>query len=186
MDIERQFIGLKESDEKVLQYIYVSNYPRIEQYVLDNSGTADDARDIYQEAFLAVWRNVQLGRFTPQNDTAVSGYIYQIARNKWLDQLRAVKNKKTASLPDEISHQLADSPPLDEAEAGYLESVKAEYDRLGDPCRELLNRFYFKKESMREIAEHFSWTEASAKNNKYRCLQRLRNMVINKKENGIP
>ena len=60
MDIERQFIGLKESDEKVLQYIYVSNYPRIEQYVLGNNGTADDARDIYQEAFLAVWRNVQL------------------------------------------------------------------------------------------------------------------------------
>ncbi len=186
MDIERQFIGLKESDEKVLQYIYVSNYPRIEQYVLGNSGTADDARDIYQEAFLAVWRNVQLGRFTPQNDTAISGYIYQVARNKWLDQLRAVKNKKTASLPDEISHQLADSPPLDEAEAGYLETVKAEYDQLGDPCRELLNRFYFKKESMREIAEHFSWTEATTKNNKYRCLQRLRNRVINKKENGIP
>jgi len=97
-----------------------------------------------------------------------------------------VKNKKTADLPDENSHQLADTPQLDDAEMGYLELVKEEYERLGDPCRELLNRFYFKKESMREIAAHFSWTEASAKNNKYRCLQRLRNMVINKKENGIP
>lgn len=186
MDIERQFIGLKESDEKVLQYIYVSNYPKVEQFILGNSGTTDDAHDIYQEAFLAVWRNVQLDKFRPQNETAVAGYIYQIARNKWLDQLRSVKNKKKADLPDEISHQLADTPQLDDAEMGYLELVKEEYERLGDPCRELLNRFYFKKESMREIAAHFSWTEASAKNNKYRCLQRLRNMVINKKENGIP
>ena len=101
MDIERQFIGLKESDDKVLQYIYVSNYPKVEQYIVDNSGTADDARDIYQDAFLAAWRNVQLDKFRPQNDTAIAGYIFQIARNKWLDQLRSVKNKKTTSLPDD-------------------------------------------------------------------------------------
>ncbi|HOZ70765.1 MAG TPA: sigma-70 family RNA polymerase sigma factor [Chitinophagaceae bacterium] len=186
MDIEQQFTGLKVSDDKVLQYIYVSNYPKVEQYILGNSGTSDDARDIYQEAFLAVWRNVQLDQFRPQNETAIAGYIFQIARNKWLDQLRSVKNKKTTSLPDEISHQMADSPSLGEEELGYLETVKEKYESLGDPCRELLDRFYFKKESMREIAAHFSWTEASAKNNKYRCLQRLRNMVINKKENGIP
>jgi RNA polymerase sigma factor (sigma-70 family) len=186
MDIERQFIGLKESDDTVLQYIYVSNYPKVEQYIVDNSGTADDARDIYQEAFLAAWRNVQLDKFRPQNETAIAGYIFQIARNKWLDQLRSVKNKKTTSLPDDISQQWADSPSLDDEEMGYLETVKEKYASLGNPCRELLDRFYFKKESMREIAAHFSWTEASAKNNKYRCLQRLRNMVINKKENGIP
>ena len=52
----------KNNDEQVLKYLYVTNYPKIEKYVLSNSGTIDDAKDIYQEAFIAVWRNVQLDK----------------------------------------------------------------------------------------------------------------------------
>ncbi|MBN8665965.1 MAG: sigma-70 family RNA polymerase sigma factor [Chitinophagales bacterium] len=185
MDVARQFIGLKENDEKVLQYIYVSNYPKVERFVLDNNGTADDARDVYQEAFVAVWRNVQMDRFQPQNESAVAGYLYQIARNKWLDQIRSVKNRKTTTMPENAFEQVADEPMIEEGDLQYLELVKEKYEALGDPCRDLLKRFYFKKESMREIAAHYSWTEASAKNNKYRCLQKLRTMVINKEEKNI-
>lgn len=186
MDVASQISGLKENDSTVLQYIYVSNYPKIERYVLDNNGTADDARDIFQEAFVAVWRNVQMNRFEARNESAISGYLYQIARNKWLDQIRSVKNRKTTALPEGALEQVADEPVLEQEEVDYLEKVKAQFASLGEPCRELLKRFYFKKESMREIAAHFSWTEASAKNNKYRCLQKLREKVINKDENDIP
>jgi DNA-directed RNA polymerase specialized sigma24 family protein len=44
----------------------------------------------------------------------------------------------------------------------------------------VLTLYYFMKQSMSKIAAVFSWTEATAKNNKYRCLQRLRNMVVGK------
>jgi len=186
MDVASQIEGIKRNDEKVLQDLYVSNYPKIERYVLDNNGTPDDARDIYQEAFLAVWRNVHLNKFQPQNETAVAGYLFQIARNKWLDQLRSVKTKKTTKLPENLSHSLAEDPVIPEDEVDYLRLVREKYDELGEPCREVLMRFYFKKESMREIAERFDWTEASAKNNKYRCLQKLRNMVIDKDKSNIP
>ena len=52
----------KNNDEQVLKYLYVTNYAKIEKYVLSNSGTIDEAKDIYQEAFIAVWRNVQLDK----------------------------------------------------------------------------------------------------------------------------
>lgn len=186
MDVASQIIGLKENDSAVIQYIYVSYYPKIERYVLDNNGTTDDARDVFQEAFVAVWRNLQMDRFEARNETALSGYLYQVARNKWLDQIRSVKNRKTTQLPEGALDQVPDEPVMEPEATEYLDKVKTQFASLGEPCRELLKRFYFKKESMREIAAHFSWTEASAKNNKYRCLQKLRNKVIEKDENDIP
>ena len=59
----------------------------------------------------------------------------------------------------------------------YMEKMKLHFARMGNPCKDVLHRFYFLKQSLSEIAADFSWTEATAKNNKYRCLQKLRGMV---------
>src|SRR5690606_37932645 len=40
--------------------------------------------------------------------------------------------------------------------------VKKQYQQLGVRCKELLGRFYFRNQSLREIAAAFAWTEASA------------------------
>ncbi|HEY0040609.1 MAG TPA: hypothetical protein VGB71_08105, partial [Flavisolibacter sp.] len=61
-----------------------------------------------------------------------------------------------------------------------LAAVRENFTKLGNNCRELLNRFYFQKESLRTIALAFQWTEATAKNNKYRCLQQLRELIKNR------
>lgn len=62
-------------------------------------------------------------------------------------------------------------------EQHYIEKVEQHFKNLGEPCREVLTLFYFLKKNMQQIAANFLWTEATAKNNKYRCLQRLRNLV---------
>ena len=42
-----------------MQQLYVENFDRVKQFVLRNNGTLDDAKDIYQEAYLSVWRNIR-------------------------------------------------------------------------------------------------------------------------------
>ena len=73
-------------------------------------------------------------------------------------------------------------PVTSKEEDAYLEKVKMHFAAMEAPCKEVLQRFYFLKQSMADIAAAFSWTDATAKNNKYRCLQKLRSMVqsINK------
>lgn len=159
--------------------MYVQHFDKIKQFVLQNRGSEEDAKDIYQEAFTAVWRNIQLDKFQPKSETSLGGYIYQVAKYKWIDQLRLRKNKKTIALV-EGSDAFIEKQTLTDDNLGYLESIKVNYRQLGEQCKELLNLFYFKKENMKQIAARFSWTEASAKNNKYRCLQKLREMVKNK------
>lgn len=167
------------NEEKILGEIYTANYPGVEKYILANSGTRDDARDIYQEAFLAFWRNVQLNRFEPQHANAVSSYIMRIAKFKWIDVLRKNSNTPITAMESDTADN-TQIYKLEQDEELYITQVKKHYKNMGEPCRELLYRFYFKKEMLKQIAAYFSWTEATAKNNKYRCLQKLRDLVLGK------
>ncbi len=159
----------------MLKSLYENNYFKIEKYVLNNSGSIEQAKDIYQEAFIAVWRNIQLDKFYPENESALTGYLYQIARNKWLDYLRSNHHKKHTTLTN-LENRLAEEITLIE-DNDYIADVKNQFEQLGENCREVLTRFYYKKQSMKIIAEKFDWTEATARNNKYRCLQRLRDLI---------
>jgi RNA polymerase sigma factor (sigma-70 family) len=163
--------GIKSNEPKVLKWLYQSQYPKIEKYVLANNGDIDQAKDLFQEAFISVWNNVRSGKFVPENGTAVTGYIYQIAKNKWLDYLRSSRYKKTTSFTAE--HEKEDDTEENDKEE-LKKNLSLEFQKLGENCREILKRFYFQKETMETIAKAFQWTEATARNNKYRCIQRLK------------
>lgn len=175
-DLPEQFRAIRLNDEKALKLFYQAHYARVEKYVRDNSGTTEEAKDIYQEAFIAVWRNIQLDRFTPGSNTSLGTYLYTVARHKWLDHLRAAKRKPQVSLSE--TTELAEPPSgLSEEELQRINSIKSNFGQLGKTCRDVLERFYYKKQSMRTISAALQWTEATARNNKYRCIQRLKELV---------
>jgi len=168
--------SIKSNSEVALSQLYTMGYPKVEQYILQNKGSVEDAKDIFQEAFLAAWRNVMLDRFSSQQEGSISAYLFTIAKNKWIDVLRQRKKIPVSSLDHNAADDLVDEvPPEDQ----YIDAVKQKFEQMGSPCKELLKLFYFQKQSLRKIAEHFSWTEPTAKNNKYRCLQKLRAAVVN-------
>lgn len=176
MSIEEQMAAFKAGDEKVMQQFYAYNFGKVKQFVLQNNGDADDAKDIYQEAFLATWRNIKMDRFDPKHEGALEAYVFQIARHKWMDHLRSLRYKHTTTLVPEQEVSLHVEEPEDKT-AEQVQLIKTYFRQLGENCRRLLIRFYYKKESMKAIAEHMGWTEASAKNNKYRCMEKLREMI---------
>ena len=179
-EVNEQVKAIKTNDHQTLEAIYQQNFPKIERFVLANQGDAEQARDLYQDAFLALWRNIQLDRFVPRNETALSGYLYRIARNKWMDQLRSGQFRNTVALPEEPldGHGAAEwDDQVSETEQEYLVAVRAGFSKLGEQCRDVLSRFYYGKESMSVIAEAFGWTDATARNNKYRCLQKLKELL---------
>lgn len=164
---------IKENNETVLKDLYQNNYCKIEAYILKNNGTRPHAKDIYQEAFLAVWQNVKKGTFTPQNEGALQGYLYQIAKNKWTDVLRSSRFKKTQQGITSLHLMEYETVPDTTADEN-IRTVMTAFSELGEECKELLTRFYFSKMSLSEIASHFNIGEASARNKKYRCIQKLK------------
>jgi RNA polymerase sigma factor (sigma-70 family) len=170
-----QVQAIKANDETAIRQLYVSNYARVEKFVLNNNGSIEQAKDIYQEAFIAVWRNIQLNRFQPQSDTALDGYLYQIAKNKWIDHLRSghytkMVRMENTRLPEEDATVYTE-------ENQYISAVKKYFHHLGDNCKKILTMFYYENASMKVIAQEMGWTDATAKNNKYRCIQKLKELI---------
>ncbi|WP_179022441.1 RNA polymerase sigma factor [Winogradskyella forsetii] len=174
--------AVKNNDPQVLKNLYVNNYPKIEILVLRNSGSKDQAKDIYQDAFLAVWQNIKQDKFIPKSESSINGYLYTIAKNKWLDVLRSSGYKKTIvasqlghfEIKDEENNDIDDDILKDKR----LEDVMLAFKNLGAACKSLLRMFYFEKKSMKFIAEELALDSASTRNKKYRCMQKLKSLAL--------
>lgn len=174
--------AVKNNNAQVLKNLYVSNYPKIEILVLKNSGSKEQAKDIYQDAFLAVWQNIKQNRFIPKSESSINGYLYTIAKNKWMDILRSQGYKKTIvasqlnhfEIKDEENNGIDDDILKDKR----LEDVMFAFKNLGEACKSLLRMFYFEKKSMNLIAEELAIDSASTRNKKYRCMQKLREIAL--------
>lgn len=169
---------IQENDDATLRQLYKINYSKVKHFVLRNNGSEQQAKDVYQEAFLAMWHNLKNNRFTAESETAINGYIYQIAKNKWRDHLRSKRYKNTTFINREIEFQDY------EGEANELKSKKIELimdsiNQLGERCQLLLKLFYFQRMHYKEIAEIMEMDEASARNAKYRCQEQLKKMTQN-------
>jgi len=171
--------AIKANDEKALRALYKANYSKVEKYVLQNRGTSDQAKDIYQEAFISLWRSIQLERIEMAEEDSLERYLFRIAKNKWIDYLRSSSHRNTASMDLTLLAVPAEEV-VSEEENDSLAAIKTGFKHLGEICQEVLNKFYYGKEPLKEIADAMGWTEATARNNKYRCLQRLRKMLIHK------
>jgi len=166
-----------QNNEKVLRQLYRENYARVKAYVLANQGTTDEANDVYQEAFIAVWRNIQLNRFVPDNGSSLQAYLYRIAKNKWIDHLRAAKSKRTVPYPGDADFFSDPAEAAEDSQVQFIEAVKEKLETLGGRCRELLKRYYYQKQTLKQIAGELTWTEQTARNNKYRCMEKLRELI---------
>lgn len=173
--------AIKTNDSVALKALYIANYSKIESLVLNNSGTREDAKDIYQEAFIVVWHTIRNKTFIPTNDSAIQGYLYTIAKNKWMDIIKSSRFKKTKTTYDEniFANKSEDIIDLHEDELSIkkLKVIMEAFKNLGQPCKELLSSFYYEKKSLRDIASHLNITENTVRNKKYRCMQDLRTLV---------
>ena len=172
--------------EVLLKDFYIAEYPKTKYYILKNGGTLDNAKDVFQDAFFACWKKLNTGQSSPKNKAEIEAYLFATAKNKWIDQIRVSGRKKTISI-DENAHQLAadESTPITEAheKEKQLTITLAAFENLGQACKDLLTWFYFHKMSLKAIAESLDMEEASAKNKKYRCIQRLKELALNQELN---
>ena len=167
---------IKKNDAATLKLLYKTNFAKVKRYVQKNSGNEQEAKDVYQEAFVAMWRNIKDNKFSAESETAINGYLFQIAKYKWLDQVRSARYKNTTFINREIEY---DEPETEENELQNkkIKIIMDSISNLGERCQLLMKLFYFEQKPFKEIAEIMARDEASARNAKYRCQEQLKKMT---------
>ncbi len=138
--------AIKNNDQSVLKSLYIKNYNKVEYLIINNNGSVAQAKDIFQEAYITVWKNVKNNSFTPKNETAINGYIFTIAKNKWMDYLRSSEYKKKISLHT-MKHlnNKDDNLNIPQKENEFEQKLSIAmnaFKGLGAPCKNLLTKFY--------------------------------------------
>ena len=168
--------GILAHEAGILEYLYRQYYPVVRGYVLQNNGTADDASDVFQDGMIALWSNARAGKYESRADKGIGAYLVQICKFRWLERTRSAGFRKTTGWnPDweaaDETNRL--SGLIRQEEISYAAQLMAQ---LGEKCRAILSAFYYEKKSMQEIAALQQLTPDSAKNEKYRCMQRLKTL----------
>ncbi len=169
--------GLANNDTKAIEYIYKENFTIIQTFIINNNGTYDDARDIFQEAMIALYEKTQSESF---NLTCkINTYVYSICRRLWLKRLQQIG--KYSNQIDSLEETVPVEEDLEihekrDAEFAIMERAMGS---LGEPCKSLLEGYYIKKMDMQALAKEFGYTNAdNAKNQKYKCLMRLKKLFF--------
>jgi RNA polymerase sigma factor (sigma-70 family) len=126
----------------------------------------DDAEDVFQEVFARVYEHLDRLR----SDDAIRPWIAQLTRRLSVDRLRATRREGPAA--DEeleivgLDESLAE---LDEAMA-----VRECMEEVGEPCRDILDRFFCRDESYRSIGTALGLPAGTIASRISRCLTKLR------------
>lgn len=101
--------------------IYKTYAPQIFRVCLGYTNDADHAKDLVQETFISVWKN--LSDF--KNQAHISTWIFRIATNKCLRALEVAKRMPAGEMPFNLTEVHEESP---EEKLSFLYRCIAELD----------------------------------------------------------
>lgn len=175
--------GLANNDRKAVETIYQENFNTVQALIINNNGSTDDAKDIFQEAIIVLYEKLRSGSFELQ--CQIKTFLYSVSRRLWLKRLQQ-QNRYTA--PGDSMEAVV--PVEEDLEAheqrnAEFEMMEQAINHLGEPCKSLLEAYYLQKQNMQVIAASFGYTNAdNAKNQKYKCLMRLKKIFFAQYKNG--
>lgn len=163
--------------DETIKAIYRDHFESLSWYVMNNSGSRQDAEDIFQEVIVAFIDLVQKDKF--RGESTVKTFLFSLNRFTWLNEL---KRRGRASAREEKYERGQERVEADTSEVIADREGKAEVIRLvgelGETCRKILLLFYYENLSMKEILETMHYeNEQVVRNKKYKCLKQLEQMV---------
>ncbi|HRI60248.1 MAG TPA: sigma-70 family RNA polymerase sigma factor [Saprospiraceae bacterium] len=173
----RYIQALLNNDNQAIGEIYSRFSTRIARFIQANNGSVDDARDVFQEALIAVTRQARRPGFALT--CPFEAYLYCVCRGKWLNELKrrqraAVTISEAGGFTDmEQADALADST-LHEEERDRL--FRHFFEKLAAGCRQLL-RLAWSGISMEEVSKELGVSYNYARKRKHECVSQLMTQI---------
>lgn len=166
-------IKSKKNTNQAISQLYSQHYRMLEHYILQNSGSQDDAADLIQEVMLVFVKLVTESKF--RGDSSIKSFLYSICRNLWITELRRKKSTDARLGRFELNKDQLDLDISEQIQRSEnLKFVMNLFDQLGEKCKQVLTLFYFDELPMKDICERLQFSsEQVLRNKKYKCLSGL-------------
>jgi RNA polymerase sigma-70 factor (ECF subfamily) len=163
---------VQTGDYGALESVYVKYRSEFFRWIYKQySCSYDDIQDIYQQSILVLYENIVNGKVSNFN-SSIKTYLFAVGKNKYYELTRD-KHKQLVSIKDNVQNESI-SETIDNEYYDYSNLHQCLQD-LGQPCKDILELYYYHKLSMQDIADKIGLKNAdTAKNMKYKCLKRLK------------
>ncbi|TFV97456.1 sigma-70 family RNA polymerase sigma factor [Algoriphagus kandeliae] len=173
-----QMILKKQDQNLAISQLYEQHYGMLENLIIQNSGSADDAADIIQETMLVFVQMIVSQKF--RGESSIKSILYSIAKNQWISEIR--KRKSTQKRNEHFHTQGQENSAIITEAISRQEDynfIMRLFEQLGERCRRILQLFYYEELPMKEICEQMEFSsEQVLRNKKYKCLKALHESVL--------
>jgi RNA polymerase sigma factor (sigma-70 family) len=183
-------INEKDLLEPAILQLYQDHLEVAKAFIISKGGTKQDADDIFQETVVSFIDCVQKKKF--RQESGIRTFLISISKNLWYNEIR---KRERAGRREIIFEMDRDQVETAVSETIQYREMKKELNQLlqdlGEPCRKILELFYYENLSMKEIVDHLHYeNEQVVRNKKYKCLQQLtekmkNNPLVKEKINGL-
>ncbi|MEO9532482.1 MAG: sigma-70 family RNA polymerase sigma factor [Crocinitomicaceae bacterium] len=155
--------------EVALKELY-KEYPKVRANILSSGGDEEIARHIFHDSLILTIEKVNKPDF--ELTAKMSTFLYGINRFLWMNELRKRQRSPELEWKDTLI-LTADDIGYDEEKEEKMKTLERVLNQVTERCKKIFELFYFKKESMTNIAKKLDFSSVnSAKTQKYKCMEK--------------
>jgi len=165
------------ADREAFGRLFGRYAPKVKAHLVARGAPASVADELTQEVMLIVWRKAAL--FDAGKGSLVT-WLYTISRNCLLNHLRAAGRRELDVDVDVDAPEPGDAPPTGEQQLIDRErrrGLAASVERLPPEQREILQRAYWKGQTLQECADEIQIPLGTVKTRVRLALARLRELL---------
>lgn len=160
--------------DKAFQLLY-KLWPQFLGYVTKQGSSKEQAEDVFQDAIFVFYKRLSDQKFVFEG--SLKTYLFNTAKYLWWKEN---KNKREVEVISDFLGEESEELEFALEKEAKIQKAEQAIESLGEKCQQILEAFYYKGMRMVEIAKQFGYgSEKSAKNQKYKCLERARKQLLN-------
>lgn len=173
--IEKLKSTVYTDNDEAMSHLYALMYRKVVLFIQKNSGSEQDADDIFQDALIVFYKLAKASRLDEISN--IHAYFFSICRNLWFKTLK--KNQRVTKLTEEYNALPEAARQITALLSGEKSALLEQLlHSIGEGCQKVLVYYYYDRLKMKEIMKRLNFSsEQVAKNKKSSCIKKLKEIV---------
>lgn len=167
---------LRKEEDMSFKMLYSLSFPSISNFIRLNSGSKEDAEDVFQETIVILLEKLRAAEF--KLSASLKTYLFAIAKNIWFKRLKAKKIS--------LEHNITENDLITECfdieiypEQTNEQKMESYLQNITTNCRWIIKSLFYLQHPIETLMETMGWkNKHTANNQKYKCVQMIRKEML--------